>query len=218
MKTIVCYGDSNTWGYMPKLKRPECTARNRFPWGVRWTSLLQKTLGNEYHVVEAGVNGRTTAFEMPFEVARSGLRHIDACMLESFPVDLVIVMLGTNDIKECYNLPVYAIKLGAERLIQTIQAGSYGVDGGMPEILLVSPVRINPSYMNTWVSDEFGPDAIEKDRKLADSLKQAAEETNVHFMNAGEFITADEADGIHMNEAGHAHMAELMLEKIREIL
>ena len=218
MKTIVCYGDSNTWGYMPKHEKPICTARNRYPWGVRWTSRLQKALGEEYRIVEAGLNGRTTAFEMPYEIARSGLAHIDARMLESAPVDLVIVMLGTNDVKEYFNLPPYAVRCGAERLIQMIQAGGYGVDDGVPEILLVSPIHIHPSYADAWLGEEFGPKAIEKDRALAGQLKTAAENTNAHFLDAGQSITADEADGIHMSAEGHARLAELLLEKIREIL
>lgn len=218
MKTIVCYGDSNTWGYMPKREQPTNTARNRFPWGVRWTSLLQKALEAEYHVVEAGVNGRTTVFEAPFEIGRNGLEHIDACLLASFPVDLVIVMLGTNDIKEYFAQPTYAIRLGMQRLIQQIQAGGYGNDDGVPEILLVSPIRINPTYVDGWLGEEFGPNTLEKDAQLAAQFKTAAETMRVHYLNAGEFIMADEADGIHMNEAGHARMAQLIEAKVREIL
>ena len=81
MKTIVCYGDSNTWGYMPKREHPEITANNRFPWGVRWTSLLQMKLGADYRVVEEGLNGRTTMFDDPLDVCRNGLESIDYSML-----------------------------------------------------------------------------------------------------------------------------------------
>ena len=98
MKTIVCYGDSNTWGYMPKRERPQETTLNRFPWGVRWTSLLQEQLGAAYRVVEEGLNGRTTMFDDPLDICRNGLESIDCCMLSKHPVDLVILMLGTNDV------------------------------------------------------------------------------------------------------------------------
>ena len=80
MKTILCYGDSNTWGYMPKTEGPEITADNRYPWGVRWTSRLQMALGHDYRVAENGVNGRTTMFDCPMAEYRNGLKDIDVCI------------------------------------------------------------------------------------------------------------------------------------------
>ena len=112
MKTIVCYGDSNTWGYMPKREHPEITANNRFPWGVRWTSLLQMKLGADYRVEEEGLNGRTTMFDDPLDVCRNGLESIDCCMLTKTPVDLVILMLGTNDCKSYYKADASQIAKG----------------------------------------------------------------------------------------------------------
>ena len=218
MKTIVCFGDSNTWGYMPKTQGPEITADNRYPWGVRWTSLLQMKLGENYRVAEAGLNGRTTMFDCPMGDHRNGLAAIDTTMLCQMPVDLVTIMLGTNDVKHFFGMPPVVIARGAARLIENIRLGGYGPHGACPEILLMSPIRLHPDMEKQWLGAEFGPTALEKDAQLAHWLEKTAEEYGVHFLNAGEFITSHPADGIHMDEAGHALLAEKVYEKICEIL
>ena len=218
MKTIVCYGDSNTWGYMPKREHPEITANNRFPWGVRWTSLLQMKLGADYRVVEEGLNGRTTMFDDPLDVCRNGLEGIDYSMLTNCPVDLVILMLGTNDVKEDFGMPPYVIATGCGRLIDRIQAGGYGPNGAAPQILLVAPLKLPDTLPGSWLGDEFGPGAIARNDQLPAYYEKIAAEKGVHFLNAAASVTADPADSIHMNEAGHAATAELMYQQVRRIL
>ena len=218
MKTIVCYGDSNTWGHRSyKIKQTD-PALLRFPWGVRWTSLLQAKLGGDYRVEEEGLNGRTTMFDDPLSEYRNGLASIDTCMLTKYPVDMVIVMLGTNDTKQFFNMPPYIIARGAGRIIERIQKGAYGPGGGAPEILLVSPIRLNPSLTEGWLAEEFGAQSLETDAALASNYAQIAADMGVHFMDAGAYVMADAGDGVHMNEEGHAVLAEKMYEKVREIL
>ena len=218
MKNIVCFGDSNTWGYMPKTESPAITADNRYPWGVRWTSLLQLKLGEEYRVAEAGLNGRTTIFNCPLSDHRNGLAAIDTLMLCQMPVDLVTIMLGTNDVKHIFNASPMLISRGAQRLIENIRLGGYGPHGACPEILLIAPIRLHPDMEKQWLGEEFGPGALEKDAQLGWFLERIAHDNNVHFLDAGAYITADPADGIHMNEEGHALMAEKVYEKVRAIL
>ena len=218
MKTIVCYGDSNTWGYMPKREHPEITANNRFPWGVRWTSLLQMKLGADYRVVEEGLNGRTTMFDDPLDVCRNGLEGIDYSMLTNCPVDLVILMLGTNDVKSFFGMPPYVIAKGCGRLIERIQAGGYGPGGAAPEILLVAPLKLPDTLPGSWLGEEFGPGAIARNDQLPAYYERIAAEKGVHFLNAAASVTADAADSIHMNEAGHAATAELMYQQVKCIL
>ena len=218
MKTIVCYGDSNTWGYMPKVQRPTETWANRYPWGVRWTSVLQEKLGAGYRVEEEGVNGRTTAFDDPLAGFRNGLDAIDTTLLAKFPVDMVVLMLGTNDTKEFLGMPAWAIAKGAQLLIERIQNGGYAHDGGAPEILLVAPIKLNNAITEGWLAEEFGPSSLDKDAQLARYYLKVAEETGVHFFNAAEFIEADPADGVHMNDAGHAVMAEKIYEQVKNII
>ena len=149
---------------------------------------------------------------------RNGLATIDACMLEQMPVDLAILMLGTNDLKDCFCATPYMIARGAERLIERIRLGGYGPDGASPEILLVSPIRLNERAAAGWLREEFTALSLEKDALLGARLERAARECGVHFLNAGAHITADPADGVHMNAAGHAQFAERILDKVRAIL
>ena len=117
MKTIMCYGDSNTWGFMPKLEMPDVESKNRYPWDVRWTGKLQAMLGSDYRVLEEGLNGRTTMFDCPMEDHRNGLNDIDVALLTHAPIDLVVIMLGTNDTKIAFRMTDYIIAHGIERLI-----------------------------------------------------------------------------------------------------
>ena len=203
---------------MPKREHPEITANNRFPWGVRWTSLLQMKLGADYRVVEEGLNGRTTMFDDPLDICRNGLEGIDYSMLTNFPVDLVILMLGTNDVKEFFGMPPYVIAKGCGRLIDRIQAGGYGPNGAAPEVLLVAPLKLPDTLPGSWLGDEFGPGAIARNDQLPAYYEKIAAEKGVHFLNAAASVTADPADSIHMNEGGHAATAELMYQQVRRIL
>lgn len=218
MKTIVCYGDSNTWGFMPKLERPVVSALNRYPWGVRWTSLLQMKLGADYRVEEEGLNGRTTMFDDPMEPGRNGLAMVDMCMRMKHPADLVILMLGTNDVKALFNLPLYGIAGGCGQLVDRILAGGYGLGGNAPQVLLVAPPRLHPALVDGWLREEFGPAAMDRNDQLPELYAAVAREKGVHFLNAAAFVTADPADGIHLNAEGHAALAECIHEKVVEIL
>ncbi len=98
-KHIVCFGDSNTHGYCADPKDTE-THADRFSENERWTCLLQKALGDEYYVIEEGLSGRTTVFDDALHEKMSGLDSIYSCLMSHEPVDLLIIMLGTNDCKE----------------------------------------------------------------------------------------------------------------------
>ena len=218
MKTIVCYGDSNTWGYRPFREKQPATADMRFPWGVRWTSILQQKLGADYRVEECGLNGRTTMFDDPLGEDRNGLASINVTLQMHYPADLVIIMLGTNDVKDFFGMPAYVISRGAGRIIEKIQQGAYGPDGSVPEILLVAPLKLNPSVVDGWLADEFGASSLDKDVQLGRHYENIAKTLGVHYINAAEFAMADSGDGVHLNEEGHALMAEKMYEQVKKIL
>ena len=218
MKTIMCYGDSNTWGFIPKLNMPEFEAANRYPWDVRWTGRLQKLLGENYHIAEEGLNGRTTMFDCPLEDHRNGLKDIERCLLTHAPIDLVVIMLGTNDTKLTLRATDYVIAHGIERLIGRVRAGNYGPGGGMPEILVVSPIRMGDEVEHRWLRGEFDADSLALDRKLAPAFRRAAEGAGVHFVDAGASVSAAPEDCIHMNAEGHAALAELLCGEIKRIL
>ena len=105
VKKILCYGDSNTWGYNPHTEL-------RYPRAVRWTGVLQRGLGPAYHVIEEGLNGRTTVWDDPIEGYKSGKEYLVPCLETHKPMDLVVIMLGTNDLKHRFSLTAFDIATG----------------------------------------------------------------------------------------------------------
>ena len=141
-KHIVCFGDSNTHGYCAD---PNDTAErtDRFNEDERWTCLLQKMLGEEYLVLEEGLSGRTTVFSDPLHECMSGLDVIYSTLMSHEPVDLLIIMLGTNDTKERFNASPACIGIGMERLAlkaETVAAWR----AGRPNLLIVAPPHGHP--------------------------------------------------------------------------
>ena len=135
MKTVLCFGDSNTYGYDP-------TTGLRYPESVRWTALLQGLLGTDYKVIEEGCNGRTTVFDDPIEGWKKGLDYLRPCLNTHKPVDIVIMMLGSNDLKEVFHATPEDIASGAETLVKEIIDFTEIKQGFVPEIILVSPPEI----------------------------------------------------------------------------
>ena len=218
MKSILCFGDSNTWGFMPRRDKPPVKADNRYPWDVRWTGRLEAMLGPGWRVVEEALNGRTTMFDCFMEEHRNGLSAIDVCLLSAMPVDMVILMLGTNDSKLAFGKPPFVIAQGMQRLIARIAGGAYGYGPGgkKPEILVVSPIRMTEGVLTSWLSEEFDAASIERSGKLAPYFERVAAQNGVRFLDAGAVISASPLDGIHMDAEGHAKMAELVYAKVRE--
>lgn len=220
MKTILCFGDSNTWGFMPRADRPPVKAANRYPWGVRWPSLLEQKLGEGWRVVEEGLNGRTTMFDCFMEEHRNGLKAIDVSLLTGMPVDLVVLMLGTNDCKQVFGKSPFVIAHGIQRLIERINGGSYGYGPGgkAPEILVISPIRMTEGVFDSWLRDEFDAESLARCEGLSAQYRRVADAAGAHFLDAGAAISADPSDGIHMNADGHAALADMVYAKVREIL
>mgnify|MGYP002233579812 CR=1 FL=1 len=130
MKQILCFGDSNTYGYKPDKS-------GRFPWGVRWTSILAEKFGRDVNVIEEGLCGRTTIFDDVFRVGRKGSESFPAILESHTPLDLIIIMLGTNDCKTYNHASADRIGKGIEKLIQQIRKADPAID-----ILLVSPIEL----------------------------------------------------------------------------
>jgi lysophospholipase L1-like esterase len=216
MKTVVCYGDSNTWGFKPKPARPRMDSA-RFDSGVRWTCVLQRLLGSGYRVEEEGLSGRTTAFDDPFDERRNGFRYLDVCLFTKMPVDLIIFMLGTNDMKEYLGVNAYLSACGLERLIQKAKQGGYGPSGGCPEILVVSPAHLRENISGAWPGNEFGEGCLKKDADLNVYYKKAALENGCRFLDAGEIVRASAADAVHLDEENHAKLAEALYKEVIRI-
>jgi lysophospholipase L1-like esterase len=216
-RRILCYGDSNTWGYDPD-GNAVSTYFVRYPWDVRWTGVLQTLLGDGYVVIEEGLNGRSTVWDDPIVPYRNGIAHIEACIDSQSPLDLVIVMLGTNDFKPKISGRASDIADGVGALVQKIQRSTCGRNGGVPEILIVSPILIGEDITSSMHADEFGGVEVHKESmKLAAYLENIAAAQGTHFLDAAK-VADPYGDAIHLNQEGHAKLAAALEQKIKEIL
>ncbi len=211
-KHIVCFGDSNTHGY--------CAENGgRFEESQRWTCLLQKGLGEEYLVLEEGLSGRTTSFEDPIHEGLSGLSYIYPCLMSHEPVDLLIVMLGTNDTKERFGSSAACIALGLKRLLAKAVATVDCWRTGKPNILVVTPQNIDERYQDTEVGATMGQGCAQKSRGLAAEYKKIAEQFGCAYLDANEVISAktNQIDYMHLTEEGHRQLAEALVNTVQKL-
>jgi lysophospholipase L1-like esterase len=201
-KTIVCYGDSNTWGRIPN--------GERYPRSIRWTGALQNLLGDDYDVKEEGVGGRTLVFNDTENPYRTGITHLKAIIRTHRPIDLIIIMLGGNDVKDRFNLSPEDIGEHLKQTIDLIRAENSA------KILVVCPADI--VQKNDGIPDERFIQGIKKMKLLPAVFRKVAEENNCAFMNAQDFIASSTADGLHLEPEAHQKLAEVLCEKIKSII
>jgi lysophospholipase L1-like esterase len=197
MKSILCYGDSNTWGAIPG------NHRERYPRGLRWPGALQKILGENYLVFEEGLSGRTTVLEDPFEEGRSGKTFLLPCLRTHRPVDLVILMLGTNDLKARFSFTAYDIARGAGMLAGLARTSGAGPHNHAPLVLLIAPP---PLGILSVYAEEF-EGGTEKSQELSEYFRDRAREAGCEFLDAGAVIRSSPLDGIHFDQEEHAKLA-----------
>ena len=204
MKHIVCFGDSNTHGY--------CAENNgRFDETQRWTCLLQKGLGDDYLVLEEGLSGRTTCFTDPIHEGLNGLDYIYPCLMSHEPVDLLIIMLGTNDTKERFGSSAACIALGLKRLIAKAIATTDCWRDGKPNILVVTPQNIGREYADTEVAQTMGRGCAKKSEGLAAQYEQIAKMMGCHYLDANQVVSAgpNQVDFMHLTEDGHLSLIHI---------
>lgn len=200
-KHIVCYGDSNTHGYCAE-------TGGRFNEEERWTCLLQAYLGDQFLVLEEGLSGRTTCFDDPIHEGLCGLDYLYPCLMSHEPVDLLIIMLGTNDTKERFGVSPACIGLGLKRLIAKAQATDCWRDQ-KPNILVVTPQNIAPQYMDTAVALTMGKGCAEKSQELGEQFALIAQAMGCHYLDANKMLTAktNKVEFMHLTESGHGQLA-----------
>ena len=209
MKSVLCYGDSNTYGFDP-------STGFRYAENVRWTGRLQSLLGPEYKVIEEGCNGRTTVFEDPVEGWKTGLSYLRPCLNTHKPVDIVIMMLGTNDLKEVFHASAEDIARGVETLVRNIKEFSSSKQGFVPEIILVSPAEIGDGIRNSGFYGSFTESAVERSREFPKWYKKVADENGCIFVNAAEYIQPSSIDSVHLAPEAHATLAEILYKELAE--
>lgn len=217
MKNILCYGDSNTWGADPMWSRQGVPLR--IPGDQRWTGVLQQELGTDYRVYECGLNNRTTAFEDTIMPDCNGLRTLPVVLNMTRPLDLVIIMLGTNDVKRRFCLGPADSTKAMEALVNCVRGGDCGyAPGKPPKILIVAPAPIIEAVLEKEWGEFFGVGGIEMSRKLAAYYQPLAEKMGCAFLDAGQYAQAHPQDGVHLDKENHRLLAEGMLPVVRELL
>lgn len=207
MKTIVCFGDSNTWGYRPD-------TQTRYDRDARWTGILRNTLGAGYVIIEEGLNGRTTVWDDPIEGYKNGKAYLIPCLETHKPLDLVIIMLGTNDLKKRFSLSAFDIADGAGVLVKMAQRSETGPDDAPPRVLLMAPPPV--ASLSGFAAMFEG--AEPKSNVFAQEYARVAQETGCAFLNTADVIVSSNVDGIHFDPDEHRKLGEAVAAKVREIL
>jgi len=214
-KHIVCLGDSNTHGYCAD--PADCADGGiRFNEDERWTRLLQKQLGEDYLVVEEGLSGRTTCFDDPIHEGLSALPYITPCLKSHEFVDLLIIMLGTNDTKDRFAASAACIAIGMGRLVKKAMATEcWG--NKRPNILVIAPPPIGEGMLQSAVAATMGTGCVEKSWELAQYYKEQCNLIGCHFMDAAgcEF---NPVDHMHLTKKGHAMLAEKLAALVPQLV
>lgn len=218
MKNILCYGDSNTWGNIAGSRNIELMLAKRFDRSVRWTGVLQKLLGDDYYVIEAGLNGRNTSFnETKFSrPSRNGLETFPLILEMNYPVDLVIFMLGTNDAIIDFNATPSQTTAAMQKMIRFVKASHFGQNFEAPNILLIAPApihRIDSPDFNVFFDDS----SIAKTKELAAHYATLAAEEECSFLDAGQIVKISDDDGVHIEAESHKKLADAIANEIRKI-
>lgn len=206
-RTILCFGDSNTWGAPPGMGW-------RYSTYERWPMLLDKLLGVQFRIIEEGLPGRTTVHDDPFDgPVKNGIKYLEPCLISHQP-DLVILLLGTNDLKSRFNLSAYDISMGANACARLCQGFLLHEQDRGPEILLMSPPRV---YEVSEHSMSFAGGA-EKSTELSDQYRKRAQELGCHFFDTGSIVESNKEEGIHWDTTEHQKLAEALAPLVRTIL
>jgi lysophospholipase L1-like esterase len=207
MKTMLCFGDSNTWGYDP-------ATSGRFPRDVRWTGVLRKALGDGYLVIEEGLNGRTTVWDDPIEGYKNGKEYLIPCLETHRPVDLVIIMLGTNDLKLRFSVSAFDIANSVGVLAEVVQKSAAGPQEEAPKLLLLAP----PPVGKLTDFAEMFEGAVEKSMRFSEHYRRVADEYGCHLLDVRNVIHSSDLDGIHFEADDHRQLGIAVAAEVQAIV
>lgn len=211
MKTILCFGDTNTWGVNP-------VDESRLQFDKRWTGILTRELEPEIRVIEEGQCGRTTVCDDPVDLHKNGMDYLLPCLDGHRPLDLVVIMLGTVQLKGRFHQSAEDIALGIERIVQAVLSSGAGVGGKSPKILLISPIRIGRVEEGPLAMTFFMNNNRERQQRFKELYGDLARRYGIGFLSAEDYAETSELDGIHIAEESHYPFAMAVAEKVREML
>lgn len=206
MKNILCYGDSNTFGYNPE-------NGGRYPFNERWTGILQNSLEQECRIIEEGCNHRTTVFNDPLIPGKCGLDFLPVCLESHKPLDLVILALGINDTKSRFHASSSDIAKGMEVLVKTVFSHRYGEQFMTPEVLIMSPAIIKAEITKNPLSS-FSASSVEKSSEIAEKYRTIAKTNNCRFFDASGVANVSDLDYLHLTRESHRRLGQALAEII----
>ncbi len=209
---VLCYGDSNTYG-----QKPDKTGR--YEVDVRWTGVLQNLLGSSYYVIEEGLGSRTTDLDYERKPGRNGKTYLAPCLHSHNPIDIVTIMLGTNDLKIEYRRSAGDIATALGGLIDDVREYGETKSGDSPKIILISPIEIDdraPRFAEFYTG-YYDTESMQESKKLTAVIEQIAKEKGVLSLDAATVSKPGE-DGIHFAEESERPLAELIAGTIRSII
>lgn len=210
-KSILCYGDSLTWGWIPVI---EGAPTFRYEFKDRWTGAMAAQLGEGYHIIEEGLSARTTSLDDPNDPRLNGSAYLPSALASHLPLDLVIVMLGTNDTKSYFRRTPYEIANGMAKLVGQIggSAGGVGTPYPAPKVLVVAPPPLAP--MPHPYFDGMFEGGHEKTAALAGQYRAMADFMKVGFFDAGSVVSTGGCDGIHFTVENNMALGKALAAKV----
>jgi lysophospholipase L1-like esterase len=206
MKTVLCFGDSNTWGYVPG------SDGGRFPADVRWPRRLATALGDEWEVIAEGLNGRTATLDSPVADGRNGLTYLMPCLHSHMPLDVVVIYLGTNDAGDRYSLPAETVADAVGRLVRVVRTSEAGPGYSAPDVLVVCP----PPFGRLDPEGSFA-NAGAKSRQLGRWYAEMCRQLECELLDLNGIASYSDLDGIHLEADGHAAVAAAVAERLRRM-
>ena len=206
MIKILCYGDSNTWGYISG------SDHQRYGENERWTKILSKKLGDKFEIIEEGLNSRTLISndERPGKEGKNGFQYLIPCLDTHDPIDLVIIMLGTNELKKVYKKSMEEIgKIFEEYFVKVILNRRSQIVNKYPKLLIIAPPIVNKECGEKYEG------AHEKSLKMNEIYKKIAQSNNCYFVdNIG--LKAG-IDGIHLTKESHRLLSDKVYNEMKKI-
>jgi len=206
MKTVLCFGDSNTWGYVPG------SDGGRWPREVRWPNRLQVALGEDWEVIAEGLNGRTATLDSPVAEGRNGLTYLLPCLHSHMPVDVVVIYLGTNDAGDRYSLPAETVSGAVGRLVRVVRTSEAGPGYAAPEVLVVCP----PPFGQLDPDVSFA-NAGAKSQQLGRWFAEVCGQLDCELLDLDGIASYSDLDGIHLDAGGQAAVATAVEERLRRL-
>ena len=210
-KRILCFGDSNTWGYNP-------IDGTRYDEQTRWPTRMQHILGNDYTVIEEGLNGRTCVYDDPVEGGyKSGAAYLPVCLMSHSPLDVVILMLGTNDTKCRFGMNAKTIGEAMMQLVRLTRLYGFDSDGKPPRIVIAAPAPILDNLMQAGHGPCFGVQSIGVSFDLTKEYERVAKLLRCDYFDAGDVAEVSPIDAVHLSPAGHKRLSEAMARKMKSL-